>query len=37
MRERGADMPVTEATFARLSELWDSSRAEAAARRGDEE
>jgi 3-hydroxyisobutyrate dehydrogenase-like beta-hydroxyacid dehydrogenase len=35
VRERGADMPVTEATFARLSELWDSSRAEAAARRGD--
>jgi 3-hydroxyisobutyrate dehydrogenase len=35
VRERGADMPVTEATFARLSELWDSSRGEAAARRGD--
>jgi 3-hydroxyisobutyrate dehydrogenase-like beta-hydroxyacid dehydrogenase len=32
VRERGADMPVTEATFTRLSELWDSSRAEAAIR-----
>ena len=32
VRERGADMPVTEAPFIRLSELWDSSRAEAAAR-----
>ncbi|HVW46936.1 MAG TPA: NAD(P)-dependent oxidoreductase, partial [Solirubrobacterales bacterium] len=29
VRERGADMPVTEATFARLTELWDSSRAAA--------
>jgi hypothetical protein len=26
-------MPVTEATFARLTELWDRSRAEAADRR----
>ena len=29
VREREADMPVTEATFARLTELWDRSRAEA--------
>ena len=33
VRDRGADMPVTEATFARLTELWDTSRAEAADRR----
>jgi 3-hydroxyisobutyrate dehydrogenase-like beta-hydroxyacid dehydrogenase len=32
VREREADMPVTEATFARLTDLWDSSRAEAAER-----
>jgi 3-hydroxyisobutyrate dehydrogenase-like beta-hydroxyacid dehydrogenase len=35
VREREADMPVTEATFARLTELWDRSRAEAAQRRGE--
>jgi 3-hydroxyisobutyrate dehydrogenase-like beta-hydroxyacid dehydrogenase len=29
VRERDADMPVTEATFARLTDLWDRSRAEA--------
>jgi 3-hydroxyisobutyrate dehydrogenase len=29
VREREADMPVTEVTFARLTELWDRSRAEA--------
>ena len=29
VREREADMPVTEATFARLTDLWDRSRAEA--------
>jgi 3-hydroxyisobutyrate dehydrogenase-like beta-hydroxyacid dehydrogenase len=33
VRERGADLPVTEATFARLTELWDDARAAAAARR----
>jgi 3-hydroxyisobutyrate dehydrogenase-like beta-hydroxyacid dehydrogenase len=33
VRERGAEMPVTEATFTRLSELWDSERT-AAAKRG---
>jgi 3-hydroxyisobutyrate dehydrogenase-like beta-hydroxyacid dehydrogenase len=33
VRERGADLPVTEATFARLTELWDEARAAAAARR----
>ncbi len=34
VREREADMPVTEATFARLTDLWDRSRAAAAERRG---
>lgn len=33
VRERGADLPVTEATFARLTALWDDARAAAAARR----
>jgi 3-hydroxyisobutyrate dehydrogenase-like beta-hydroxyacid dehydrogenase len=33
VRERGADLPVTEATFARLTELWDEARAAAAERR----
>jgi 3-hydroxyisobutyrate dehydrogenase-like beta-hydroxyacid dehydrogenase len=33
VRERGADLPVTEATFARLTELWDDARAAAAERR----
>lgn len=33
VRERGADLPVTEATFARLTALWEASREEAAARR----
>ncbi|HYC80810.1 MAG TPA: NAD(P)-dependent oxidoreductase [Solirubrobacterales bacterium] len=33
VRERGADLPVTEATFARLTELWDEARAAATARR----
>ena len=33
VRERGADLPVTEATFARLTELWDGARAAAAERR----
>jgi 3-hydroxyisobutyrate dehydrogenase-like beta-hydroxyacid dehydrogenase len=32
VRERGADLPVTEATFARLTELWDGARAAAQAR-----
>ncbi len=33
--DRGAAMPVTEATFARLTELWDGMRAAAAVRRGE--
>lgn len=33
VRERGADLPVTEATFARLTQLWDDARADAARRR----
>ena len=33
VRDRGADLPVTEATFARLTELWDAARADAAERR----
>jgi 3-hydroxyisobutyrate dehydrogenase len=33
VRERGAEMPVTEATFTALTELWDGARAEAAERR----
>ncbi|MBS1880555.1 MAG: NAD(P)-dependent oxidoreductase [Actinobacteria bacterium] len=35
VRERGADLPVTEATFASLTALWDASRDAAAARRGE--
>ncbi len=35
VRERGADLPVTEATFARLTSLWDASREEAARRAAD--
>lgn len=33
VRERDADLPVTEATFARLTEIWDEARAAAAERR----
>jgi 3-hydroxyisobutyrate dehydrogenase-like beta-hydroxyacid dehydrogenase len=33
VHERGADLPVTEATFTRLTELWDGARAAAAQRR----
>jgi 3-hydroxyisobutyrate dehydrogenase len=35
VRERGAQLPVTEATFTRLTELWDGMRAAAAQRRAE--